>query len=75
MRKFFDLNENEAIKWYNKSAEQGYKYAQTALARLFINGKCGSETFNERVRWIVMSANRGDEKAGKWLKEHKITPR
>ena len=42
-------NEQEAVKWYKKSADQGNKYAQSNLAYRYLKGEGGVEKSKEKA--------------------------
>ena len=58
----------EAVKWYRKSAEQGYAKGQAYLGDMYENGKGVKQDKNEAVKWYRKSANQGEEFAKKALK-------
>lgn len=55
-----EKNGTEAIKWYLKSARQGYAIASNNLAGIFLVGDCGV-TVNqiEAARWYQLSREQG----------------
>ena len=55
----FEKSDVEAVKWYRKSAEQGYAIAQNNLGGMYESG-CGVEQSNvEAVKWYRTSAEQG----------------
>ena len=55
----FEKSDVEAVKWYRKSAEQGYAIAQNNLGGMYESG-CGVEQSNvEAVKWYRKSAEQG----------------
>ena len=50
----------EAIKWYRKSAEQGYDAAQKKLASIYYNGTGGSRDFSEAAKLYNKMAQKRD---------------
>ncbi len=49
----------ETVKWYTKSAEQGYAYAQYNLGVLYTNGQGVVQDYKEAVRWYRKGAEQG----------------
>ena len=56
-------DDKEAVKWYRKAADQGYKYAQNNLGLMYEDGKGVPKDYKEAVKWYRLAANQGDEKA------------
>ena len=50
----------EAVKWYKKSAELGYAYAQYSLGYCYECGKGVSVDYAEAVKWYRKAAELGD---------------
>lgn len=50
-----DENEDEAIKWYKKSAETGYWSSADTLGAIYYN----SEDYNNAIKWIKQAAKQG----------------
>jgi hypothetical protein len=46
----------EAEKWYRKSAEQGYAYAQANLGAIYLDKK----DYNESMKWSLKAAEQGN---------------
>ena len=53
----------EAVKWYRKSAEQGYAYAQDNLGVCYENGQGVKQDYAEAVKWYRKAAEQGDADA------------
>ena len=57
----------EALKWYTKSAEQGYLEAQDFLGSLYSNGELDGikvpQDYKEAVKWFRLVAEQGDRHA------------
>ena len=51
----------EAVKWYTKSAEQGYVKAAFDLSRCYENGKGVPRDKNEAKKWFIKGVDSGDE--------------
>lgn len=51
-------NPQEAIKWYEKSAEQGYVFAQCYLG-IYYNGGVVKPNYQEAVKWLKKAAEQG----------------
>ena len=56
------LNEQEAVKWYMKAAEQGYARAQTNIADRYYLGNRGlPEDYKEAVKWYRRASEQGSD--------------
>ena len=67
-KKYFDAkNYSEAIKWYRKSAEQGYAQAQRNLGNMYYNGYGVKQDYSEAVKWFRKAAEQGNTDAKKVL--------
>jgi TPR repeat protein len=53
-------NHEEAVKWYQKSAEQGNARAQNYLGMMYEIGAGVSQNYKEAVKWYRKSAEQGD---------------
>lgn len=54
-------NNTEALKWYRKSAEQGYDAAQNILGVVYQHGDFGvSQDYLEAVKWYRKAAEQGN---------------
>ena len=53
-------NYAEALKWYLKSAEQGYAGGQNGLGNMYRNGDGVEKDYTEAVKWYRMAAEQGD---------------
>ena len=49
-------DEEEAVKWYRKAAEQGYAIAQLKLADCYYHGNGVTKNYAEAVEWYRESA-------------------
>ena len=56
-------DDNEAVKWYRKAAEQGDAPAQNNLGLMYANGTGVLEDDNEAVKWYRKAAEQGDASA------------
>ena len=56
-------NDNEAVKWYRKAAEQGYASAQTKLGGVLFTGRGVPKDDKEAVKWYRKAAEQGDSSA------------
>ncbi len=54
----------EAIKWYTKAAEQGYRDAQSALGKCYFYGSEVPQSFELAEKWLKNAALQGDSTAG-----------
>ena len=53
-------NGSEAIKWYIKSAQQGYPVASNNLAGIYLIGDCGvPPDRQEAAKWYQLSKEQG----------------
>ena len=51
----------EAIKWYQLAAEQGYVIAQNKLGNLFFYGGVGvTQHYEEAIKWYQLAAEQGE---------------
>ena len=53
-------DDNEAVRWYRKAADQGYAIAQTGLGMCYLQGKGSAKDSVEAVRWLRKAADQGD---------------
>lgn len=53
----------EAVKWYRKSAEQGFAPSQCKLGDMSLIGQGVPQDFAEAVKWYRKSADQGDANA------------
>lgn len=58
----------EAVKWYRKSAEQGYGLAQYWLAKCCQNGNGVAQSWEEAIDWYWKAHEQGVEDATKALR-------
>ena len=56
-------NDEEAVKWYRKAAEQGCAKAQYNLGVRYANGEGVPKNDVEAYKWWLLAAAKGDEKA------------
>jgi tetratricopeptide (TPR) repeat protein len=49
-------NYEEAFKWYRKSAERGYVFAQFQLAEFYQNGRGVTQDYAEAIKWYRKAA-------------------
>ena len=54
-----DEDEEEAVEWYRKAAEQGHAEAQDELARCYDYGWGVGEDEEEAVEWYRKAAEQG----------------
>ena len=57
------LGLNEALKWFCKSADQGYAKAQGMLGFCYENGQGVETNFIEAIKWYRKAGDQGNEKA------------
>ena len=51
----------EAIKWYQKAAEQGYARAQYTVGDMYEKGEGVSKDVAEAIKWYRKAAKQGHE--------------
>ena len=52
-------NHQEAIKWFQKAADQGYADAQSNLGACYDNGNGVAQDYQEAVKWYRRAADQG----------------
>ena len=55
----FEKSDAEAVKWYRKSAEQGYAIAQNNLGCMYSDGRGVEQSNVEAAKWYRKSAEQG----------------
>lgn len=60
----------EAVKWYKKSADQGYALAQRALGSCYACGTGVEKDTQDAVKWFRKAAEQGDSAAQCMLGDH-----
>ena len=58
-----EKSDAEAVKWYRKSAEQGYAIAQNQLGYMYQKGRGVEQSNVEAVKWFRKSAEQGNATA------------
>ena len=53
----------QAVKWMTRAAEQGFAAAEYDLGRMFYNGRLGSKNFTEAYKWFSRAAEQGNAAA------------
>ena len=53
----------EAVKWYQKAAEQGFADAQRLLGLMYENGAGAAQSYEKAVEWYLKAAEQGDARA------------
>ena len=53
-------DDDEAVKWYRKAAEQGSAAAQSNLGLMYANGRGVLKDDSEAYRWYLKAANQGN---------------
>ena len=59
----------EAIKWYQKAADQGLDQGQFYLGLMYYEAKGVTQDFKEAEKWFQKSANQGDSSAQGLLRD------
>lgn len=54
-------SDSEALKWYTKSAQQGYYKAQYNLAYSYRFGEGAKKDFNKAFKWFLKAAEQGHD--------------
>ncbi len=57
----------QAIKWFQMAAEQGYGKAQFNLGRIFMTGKEIRRNFRQAAHWFLKAAEKGSQGAQYYL--------
>jgi len=55
------LNEREAVRWFTKSAEQGYVPAQSKLGSIYYSGRGVPQDSSRAYFWMAVARLRGDD--------------
>jgi len=58
-----DSNDKEAIKWFKKSAEQGFASAQFNLALMIAKGWGVPVNQKKAIQWFILAAEQGHQKS------------
>ncbi len=68
-------NDSEAVKWYSRSAEQGYVSAYVSLSQAYGEGEGVAQDYIEAYKWANLAAAQGNEtaKSNKANLESKMT--
>ena len=56
-------DEAKAREWFEKSAEQGYSYAQYELGRCYQRGRGGGVNISKAREWYQKAAEQGHQAA------------
>jgi uncharacterized protein len=56
-------DDDEAVKWYRRSADQGARYAQYFLGEMYADGRGVSQDDREAVKWYLLAAEQGYDMA------------
>ena len=59
-REGFERNSTEAVRWYRRSAEQGFTLAQSYLGIAYALGQSVERDAAEAARWCRLGAEQGD---------------
>jgi hypothetical protein len=62
-----DEQDDEALKWYRKAAEQGHAKGQTSLGMKYESGSGVSKNATTAALWYSEAANAGDHRAQLYL--------
>ena len=58
-----DENHKEAVRWFIKSADQGYSQAQNILGECYLYGIGIKEDNKLAIEWLIKSANQSNTEA------------
>ena len=61
------MNNEEAVKWFRKAAEQGHTKAQYLLGQSFVLGMGCKKNKEEAEKWLRKAAEKGHIKAQEYL--------
>ena len=64
----------EAVKWYQKAAEQGLASAQYTLGIMYQYGKGVEQNYVTAYAWRNIAATNGNQNAQKGLSQVEMTP-
>jgi TPR repeat protein len=56
-------NEQEAVKWFTKAAEQGDADGQVWLGAMYLGGRGVPKNEQEAVKWLTKAAEQGNADA------------
>ncbi len=56
----------EAVRWYQKAAEQGHAWAQVNLGLMYARGQGLAQDYVQAYRWYTLAAGQGDDLAEKF---------
>ena len=56
----------EAVKWYQKAADQGQVNAQYTLGWMYANGRGVEQNYVTACAWYNIAAAKGDTEAATW---------
>ena len=59
----------EAVKWYQKAAEQGFADAQFSLGVVYANGQGVEQNYVTAYAWWNIAATNGNQKVKKGLSQ------
>ncbi len=65
------VSDTDAVKWYQKAAEQGLAAAQYNLGLMYAEGKGVAQSDTDAVKWYQKAAEQGYANAKKALKRLK----
>ncbi len=53
------VNKDNAVKWMQAAAEQGFGMAQHGLAFMYMDGDCIEQDYKQAVHWFKLAAEQG----------------
>jgi hypothetical protein len=57
------VDDERAVYWYKKSAEQGYPKAQHNLALMYLMGTGATQSYEKAKHWLQLSYENGIEES------------
>ena len=68
-------DKKKSVKWFTRSAEQGYANAQFNLGNAYFKGEGVTKDYKEAVKWWTKAAEQGDADAKEALEKLKSKTR
>jgi hypothetical protein len=62
-------SDTEAVKWFQRAAENGEMFSRTNLAVMFLNGRGVAQDYSAALKWLLLAASQGDALAYQILGE------
>ncbi|NNC68473.1 MAG: sel1 repeat family protein [Gammaproteobacteria bacterium] len=55
-----DVDDKNALSWYEKAAEQGYSMAQANVGAMYFMGQGADKNVDKAIKWLSAAAENGD---------------